>query len=736
MTTADARPPSFHAVESQMHALADQGFRGWLKSDRADPNMLLRIPQIAEAFAPSSDPEDSASDATIETCLRRAIALLRAQDFGPAALESFGLTTKSEKHTSVEDRDDDAAQHIGPRGHHFRWYRKPCARYEEMWPRYFVASQVAAALLGFEDPEQTVRDARTRETGGSPRPEQDATIAQLVDALQGPSVPEIVIAIARPIGTDTTALLQVLDKELSAVGYVTQPIKLSQLIKVAYEDEYDTTIPTAPEFKRIRGLMEAGDRLRTGHGGGAATAALAINAIARARSGVQAEAGTNHKRGVAYLITNLMHPGEVVALRNTYRSRFFLIGVFGDENNRKAKLTERLGDSSDADTLMDIDAGKLPVSKRLTDGSLSLTNTFHLADVFVTTWAAKELSVKGTHTIERFVQQLFSYPFGVPTAEETAMSLAYLAALRSSALARRVGAALVDADGSVRSLGWNDPVALGGRCYTDETEERPDFREYKVGGDPSDHFRLNAIEYFLNALSDDKTWLDLPLETVDPDLREALNSVAVGAQQLPTVSEALVAGMATVPALASTRLLNLIEFGRCVHAEMMAITNAALRGIPTLGGTLYVTTFPCHECARNIIAAGIHRVCFVSPYTKSLARELYRYEATFPSAPPAHTSAGEKPTKVLFVPYEGIAPNATDRLFSWVPRKVGLAELARDPSRSPGEPEKWDHRNADLRDSVRGYRAPQALNSFHEAATLLAEAELCGRFPFTAGRRD
>jgi len=308
------------------------------------------------------------------------------------------------------------------------------------------------------------------------------------------------------------------------------------------------------------------------------------------------------------------------------------------------------------------------------------------------------------------------------------MGIAYLAAGRSSALARRVGAALVDAHGSLISIGWNDPVRRDGLCYTDDDE--PDNREHHVGGDPSDPLRLDAIAYFLSRVADRETWKGLDLDEMDAGVRKHLLEFSKPVQRLPPADESLIAALAMIPAIASTRLLNLIEFGRCVHAEMMTITDAAKRGVSTLGTTLYVTTLPCHECARNIIAAGIHTVRFVEPYTKSLAKKLYDHEAVFYSAPPPKPAQGDK-TKVTFAPYEGFAPSAADRLFSWVPRKRSLKELAIDPSRKPGEPVAWDPATADLRDSVRGYPSGTGLSGFFEAAIVLAEAAMLARFPFT-----
>ena len=57
----------------------------------------------------------------------------------------------------------------------------------------------------------------------------------------------------------------------------------------------------------------------------------------------------------------------------------------------------------------------------------------------------------------------------------------------------------------------------------------------------------------------------------------------------------------------SARALDVIEYGRTVHAEMAAITDAARRGASVRNTTMYSTTFSCHDCAKHIVAAGIER---------------------------------------------------------------------------------------------------------------------------------
>ncbi|MEA1914010.1 MAG: dCMP deaminase family protein [Campylobacterota bacterium] len=51
-----------------------------------------------------------------------------------------------------------------------------------------------------------------------------------------------------------------------------------------------------------------------------------------------------------------------------------------------------------------------------------------------------------------------------------------------------------------------------------------------------------------------------------------------------------------------------------IHAEMNAIIWAAREGISIADATIYVTLEPCSECSKNIIATGIKRIVYETPY--------------------------------------------------------------------------------------------------------------------------
>ena len=56
---------------------------------------------------------------------------------------------------------------------------------------------------------------------------------------------------------------------------------------------------------------------------------------------------------------------------------------------------------------------------------------------------------------------------------------------------------------------------------------------------------------------------------------------------------------------------------RTVHAEQNAITQCAKYGIDTLGSEIYVTHFPCLNCTKALLQAGIKKVNYLKDYRKS-----------------------------------------------------------------------------------------------------------------------
>lgn len=116
-----------------------------------------------------------------------------------------------------------------------------------------------------------------------------------------------------------------------------------------------------------------------------------------------------------------------------------------------------------------------------------------------------------------------------------------------------------------------------------------------------------------------------------------------------------------------------LEFGRIVHAEMAALTDAARRGVSTSEGILYTTTFPCHNCARHIVAAGIERVVFIEPYPKSRAIQLHEDSIVL-------EGSCDDGRRVRFEPFVGVSPRLFGYLFQMPQRKNSNGSIVASPS--------------------------------------------------------
>ena len=62
-----------------------------------------------------------------------------------------------------------------------------------------------------------------------------------------------------------------------------------------------------------------------------------------------------------------------------------------------------------------------------------------------------------------------------------------------------------------------------------------------------------------------------------------------------------------------------------IHAEMNAIIWAARKGISIEGATIYVTLEPCSECSKNLIASGIERIVYATPYEYNESEIISRF---------------------------------------------------------------------------------------------------------------
>lgn len=88
------------------------------------------------------------------------------------------------------------------------------------------------------------------------------------------------------------------------------------------------------------------------------------------------------------------------------------------------------------------------------------------------------------------------------------------------------------------------------------------------------------------------------------------------------------------------------------------VSIARTGGSTSRGSSLYCTTYPCHSCARHIVAAGIEKVFYIEPYKKSMAVDLHRDSIVEPSG-----NVSDIDNRVAFELFSGVAPRRFARLF-------------------------------------------------------------------------
>lgn len=437
-----------------------------------------------------------------------------------------------------------------------------------------------------------------------------------------PGVEELVIGLVAPIGTDLDTVSVSLSKAFEAENYCAYQIRLSDLLPEVAAD-FSLDLNWSNPGQRYEKLMTAGNRFRRAMNRGDALAMLGVCAIEIMRKSQRCE-----KR--VYVLRQLKHPAEIKALRAIYGPAFVLISVASSRPSRLKHIAGRLCSAAgrfsideampEADALINRDQ-----EEQDDEMGQNVGKAFHLADFFV------DADRGAPAAIRRLVRLLLGDAFITPSRSEQGMFLAQAAAVRSSSLQRQVGAIVATKNGSVVAMGTNEVPRAGGGLYWED--DSPDKRDFTLGGEINDEFKNRILVELISRLVKRGA-------TIGQDATHPL----FGVTDAKKISDWLLQD----GCLKSTRLMSLLEFGRCVHAEMAALCDAAMRGVAVRDCIMFSTTFPCHECARHIVAAGIEEVVYVEPYPKSAVRELFPDSIALEDA--------ETTRQVRFVPFVGVAP--------------------------------------------------------------------------------
>ena len=455
--------------------------------------------------------------------------------------------------------------------------------------------------------------------------------------------PELIFALVGGAGVRLNDLCRHLKEQLDVFGYKAREIRLSDLLV-----NYCNWKPQLGhgEYYRVRNLQEMGNAFRDKLKDGAALPRAAVAEIRAIRAEITGDAN-RPADAQAYIIHQLKHPDEVDLLRQVYGSSFLLIAGHAPKPTRAAKLAERMAEtalSSDKESFVEKAYELIRIDDKENDNfGQNTRDTYPKADFFAN--LGRDSALLEESDVRRFVELVFGHPFRTPSQEEYSMYQASAASLRSSDDSRQVGAAIVtlSPDGTedkaveVIAVGMNEVPRPGGGSYWDGGS--PDHRDQALlerGKDLARNLKIAVLAELIEKIRL-KNWLHASLADK-------------GGSDLATM---------LLDDIRRTQFMEIGEFSRPVHAEMAALIDSARRGVSVNGHAMYVTTFPCHNCAKHIIAAGLRKVVYLEPYAKSRAKDLYEDDIFLDSR-----DGMVQDRTVVFCPFTGVGPRQYGMLFS------------------------------------------------------------------------
>lgn len=459
------------------------------------------------------------------------------------------------------------------------------------------------------------------------------TKSNINQTLQERQSSELVIAFCGPLGCGIKEIIPIITTALEAQGYHVEHIRISDLISKSINETpnlapLSSYLPPAGSSKYIRytKLQDTGDQFRKAVSNNV-LAQLAIEDIgARRIEQHDGDEPSPAEKRTAYIVDQLKHPDEALLLRKVYGSIFYMAGVLSKESERILRLErEELIERPDANILIERDK-----QEDFTHGQ-KLEKTLQAADYFIKNDGGNTAAIEAS--LIRFINLIHGKNGITPTKNESGIYAAFSASLQSACLSRQVGAAICTKEGQLLSTGKNDVPASGGGLYTEDHG-------------PNDH---RCVHKGAKCYNDEyKNRLQREIEQI-LQKNDSIKSAETASELANKIAK-------------NTQINSLIEYSRAIHAEMDAVVTLARNpSCSTQGTILYSTTYPCHNCARHIIAAGISKVIYIEPYEKSLAEKLHD---------DAITSHSEE-NKVSFEPFEGVAPRRYQVFFqSTSPRKV------------------------------------------------------------------
>lgn len=472
---------------------------------------------------------------------------------------------------------------------------------------------------------------------------------------------ELIIGLVGAVGSSLASLTNITKNLLEEkFTYEVEVIKVSKDILTKY---FPHDYEASNTFNRISDYMDKGNYLRKEYGSDYLALEVAKLIANRRKQWSQNNHGADSsKRRVAYIINSLKHEAEIHALRQIYSNSFFQLSLYESKTARTNALVHEYGISEEsANKLIERDEGESNSYGQHT------SEAFHLADYFLK-FDKSHNELK--ESCFRFLKIVFADPYVTPTFNEFATYMSFTASLRSADLSRQVGA-VITRDQTILALGSNDvPKFKGGTYWPYFDESTGEIKDYDNGRDFTCKEDANAIEKN-EIITDLFNKLEVVIDkSIDQDRTKNIK------QEIRNI-------------LQESKIKDITEYSRAVHAEMDALLTCSRSNVSTAGASLFVTTFPCHNCAKHIIAAGIEKVIFVEPYPKSKA--LHLHSDSIAKKWEGHENEYNK--KLVFEPFVGVGARSFVNLFSM---SLGIGTKLKRKNKD-GKVIEWDSKVATLR---------------------------------------
>lgn len=369
-------------------------------------------------------------------------------------------------------------------------------------------------------------------------------------------MPKLVIGLTGPIGSGVSTIADALEQN----GFTR--ISVSKTINKKYEDSDASDFD---ESNRRQILQNFGNEKRRNDGAFWITESLSGLSLSDDR----------------IVIESIRNPKEIEELRKRFAPFFFVVAVHASPETRWNRVKadydsdqSKFDRDDKRDSEEDIDYGQ-QVTKCVLHADYTYVNEDPAG--------SRDARLKKVYNdlkedllLMENTPSAHSSTSRSATSDETYMATAYSQSHMSCCIKRHVGAVVVDSDGLPMSIGFNEnPISM-----------KP------------------CIYEFQHCFKDEDMHVKM----------ENMNTVYCpdcgGKNEKPTAPWRCVkCGDSLKLKLFPSRNMELCT---AIHAEERAIRSLAGRN--ARDGTIYTTTFPCFQCSRYIVDAGIKRVVYVEAY--------------------------------------------------------------------------------------------------------------------------